>query len=58
MDLRDGDSLDADVRNRFTNLVQLEGFDDGGDQLHAFFPACIGKSDSPQLRFRVLLIWK
>src|ERR1700683_1984636 len=52
----DGHSLDADVCNRLPNLVQLEGFDDGGDQLHAFIPAFTGKSDSLQLHFRVVLI--
>jgi hypothetical protein len=32
-------ALNAYVCNRLPDLVQLEGFDDGGDQLHAFIPA-------------------
>jgi hypothetical protein len=39
--LSNGDPLNADVRHRLPNLVQLEGLDDGGDQLHAFVPAFI-----------------
>jgi len=38
------------------DLVHLEGFDDGGDQLHAYIPAFTVKSDRPQRRFRVVLI--
>jgi hypothetical protein len=52
----DGDALNADIRYRLSNLVQLERFDDGGDQLHAFIPAFTRLSDSLQLHFRVLLI--
>jgi hypothetical protein len=35
----DGDPLDPDIRHRLANFVHLEGFDDRGDQLHAFPPA-------------------
>jgi len=52
------DALNADVRNRLPDIVQLEGFDDGGDQLHAFIPAFTCKSDRLLHHFRVLLILK
>jgi hypothetical protein len=52
----DRDALNADISNRLPDLVQLEGFDDGGDQLHAFVPAFTGKSDGPPHHLRVLLI--
>ena len=50
------DALNADICHRLPDLVQLERFDDGGDQLHAFVPAFIGKSDRPHRPFRVVLI--
>jgi hypothetical protein len=39
-----------------TDLVELEGLDDGGDQLHAFIPAFTRLDSSLRYRFRVLLI--
>jgi hypothetical protein len=40
------------------DFVQLEGFDDRGDQLHAFIPAFSRKSDRLRYHLRVLLILK
>src|ERR1700723_1656233 len=50
------DALNADVRNRLPDIVQLERLNDGGDQLHAFVLAFTGKSDRLPHHFRVLLI--
>jgi hypothetical protein len=33
-DLGDGDPLNPDLPDRSAHLVQLEGLDDGGDELH------------------------
>jgi hypothetical protein len=32
--LRDGHAGDADLRERRADVVELEGLDDGGDELH------------------------
>jgi hypothetical protein len=50
------DALNADICHRLPDLVHLEGFDDGGDQLHALIRAFTGKSVSLQRRFHVVLI--
>src|SRR4029077_16760328 len=34
LDLGHGHSVDANCRQRLTDLVKLEGFDDGDDELH------------------------
>jgi hypothetical protein len=34
LDLGHGDALDADVGDRLTDVVELEGLDDRGDQFH------------------------
>jgi hypothetical protein len=39
VDFRDCNALNANVRHGLADFVQLEGLDDGGDQLHAFIPA-------------------
>ena len=39
LDLGDGDALHPDGRQRFAHFVELEGFDDGGDEFH---DACSG----------------
>src|SRR5882757_143718 len=49
------DALNADVCNRLPDLIQLEGFDDGGDQLHAFIPAFTCNCDRLRYHFRVVL---
>jgi hypothetical protein len=38
------------------DLVHLERFDDGGDQLHALVRAFTGKSNRPHCPFRVVLL--
>jgi hypothetical protein len=46
-DLSHRRTLDANLRKRFTDIIELKRFDNCGDQFHRFVPVEVGRRSRP-----------